>query len=137
MFQTTSATTPEEYIEALEEPRRSQVRRLDELIRRVAPDLERHIQSGMLAYGSYHYRYATGREGDWFPIGVASRKGYISLYVTASDGDEYLAESYRDRLPKADIGRSCVRIKRLEDVDEQALEELIRAGATSTDHLAQ
>lgn len=79
MFQATSATTPDEYIEALEEPRRGQIRRLDEMIRRVAPDLERHIQSGMLAYGSYHYRYATGREGDWFPIGLASRKGYISL----------------------------------------------------------
>ena len=131
MFKTTAATTPDEYIEALEEPRRSEVRRLHELIRRAAPDLEPHIQSGMLAYGSYHYRYASGREGDWFPIGLASQKRYISLYVTASDGTQYLAETYRDRLPKTDIGRSCVRIKKLSDIDLAELESLIREGASA------
>jgi hypothetical protein len=131
MFKTTTATTPAEYIDALEEPRRSDVRRLHELIRRTAPDLDPHIASGMLAYGNYHYRYASGREGDWFPIGLASQKRYISLYVNAATDGQYLAETYRDRLPKADIGRSCVRIKKLADVDLEALESLIRAGATT------
>lgn len=130
MFKTTDAETPEQYIAALDEPRRSQVGQLDKLIRRTAPQLAPHIASGMLAYGSFHYRYASGREGDWFPIGLASQKRYISLYVTATDpAHGYLAESYRDRLPKADIGRSCVRIKRLEDVDLRVIEELIRRGA--------
>lgn len=130
MFKTTTATTPEEYIGALDEPRRSQVRRLHELIRATVAQLEPHIQSGMLAYGTYHYRYASGREGDWFPIGLASNKRYISLYITAADRQHgYLAESYRERLPKADIGKSCVRIKRLEDVDLDALAELIARGA--------
>jgi hypothetical protein len=130
VFKTTTAETPEEYIGALDEPRRSAVRRLDALIRARAPQLEPHIASGMLAYGHYHYRYASGREGDWFPIGLASQKRYISLYVTASDPAQgYLAESYRDRLPKADIGRSCVRIRRLEDVDLDVLGELIERGA--------
>jgi hypothetical protein len=131
MFKTTTATTPDEYIEALDEPRRSDVRRLHGLIRRTAPDLEPHIASGMLAYGTYHYRYASGREGDWFPIGLASQKRYISLYVNAAADGQYLAESYRDRLPKADIGRSCVRIRKLADVDLAALESLIKAGATT------
>jgi hypothetical protein len=63
----------------------------------------------MLGYGRYHYRYASGREGDAARISVASRKGGISLYVNAVDGERYLAESYRDRLPRADIGKSCVR----------------------------
>lgn len=130
MFKTTSATTPEEYIEALEEPRRTDVRELHELIRSTAPDLEARIANGMLAYGSYHYRYASGREGDWFPVALASQKRYISLYVTAVEGNEYVAESFRDRLPKADIGRSCVRIKRLADVDRNALVDLIHKGAT-------
>ena len=84
----------------------------------------------MLAYGRYHYRYKTGREGDWQTIGLASRKNYISLYINAfGDGGAYLAESYRDRLPRADIGKSCVRIKRLSDVDEAALTDLIRRAA--------
>ena len=51
--------------------------------------------------------------------------------MTAADKEQgYIAESYRERLPKADIGRSCVRIKRLTDVDIDVLSELIRAGAT-------
>ena len=129
MFKETTATTPEAYLEALEEPRRSDVRALHELIRATAPGLESRIASGMLAYGRYTYHYASGRSGEWFPIGLASNKRYISLYVTASDGERYLAEAFRERLPKADIGKSCVRFKRLADLDREALVELIRAGA--------
>jgi hypothetical protein len=129
MFKETSAATPEAYLEALEEPRRSDVGALHELIRATAPGLEPRIASGMLAYGRYTYHYASGRSGEWFPIGLASQKRYISLYVTAADGGSYLAEAYRERLPKADIGKSCVRFKRLADLDREALVELIRAGA--------
>ena len=125
--------TPEEYIAALDEPRRTEIRRLDEMIRRVAPHLERGVASGMLGYGPFHYRYASGREGDTFRISLASQKRHISLYVLATAGDRYVAETFKDRLPKADIGRSCVRLKRLSDVDEAVLEDLIREGAGSTD----
>jgi len=132
MFKTTTSATPDEYIGALDEPRRGQVRALHELIRRRAPALEPHIAAGMLAYGHHHYRYASGREGDWFPIGLASQKRYISLYVNAADPARgYLAESYRERLPRADIGRSCVRIRRIEDVDLDVLGELIERGAAA------
>jgi hypothetical protein len=129
MLKPTAATTPEAYLDALDEPRRSDVRALHELIRAEAPGLGPHLQSGMLAYGRYTYRYASGRTGEWFPIGLASQKRYISLYVMAADGEHYLAESFRERLPKADIGRGCVRFKRLADVDRNALAELIREGA--------
>jgi hypothetical protein len=127
----TAVTSPDEYIAALDEPRRTQIREIDELITATAPQLERHVQSGMLAYGRYHYRYASGREGDWFRIGLASHKRYISLYVTAADGERYLAETYKDRLRKADIGKSCVRFTKLEDLDRSALASLIREGATA------
>ncbi|MEP7361461.1 MAG: DUF1801 domain-containing protein [Chloroflexota bacterium] len=131
MFKETTATTPAEYIDRLEEPRRSHIKELHELIRANAPELEPHIASGMLAYGRYHYRSKSGSEGDWFHIGLASNKRYISLYVmaTAPTGGGYLAESYKNRLPKADIGRSCVRFKRPEDLDPDLLTQLIREGA--------
>jgi hypothetical protein len=48
----------------------------------------------MLAYGRWHYEYATGREGDWFRIGMASNKNYISLYISAGDKCGYIAEQY-------------------------------------------
>jgi Domain of unknown function (DU1801) len=122
--------TPEEYIAALPDSRRDEVRLLHDLIRREAPDLEPHLCSGMLGYGTYHYRYDSGREGDWFVVGLAGRKAHVSLYVSATEGDRYLAETYRDRLPKADVGRGCVRIKRLSDVDLATVAELIRAAAS-------
>ena len=128
MFKTTPAETPAEYIEMLEEPRKTDIRALDAMIRKLAPNLEPHIASGMLAYGHYHYKSKT-TEGEWFHIGLASNKRYISLYIMAADKDGYLAESFKDRLPKADIGRSCVRFKRLSDVDPKELTELISGGA--------
>ena len=124
----TSAGTPEGYIESLPEPRRSQVLELHELIRRTAPDLDPYIQSGMLGYGTYRYRTAAGREGDWCRVGLASNKATISLHVLMAD-ERGALEAYKDRLPKADVGRSCVRFKRLEDVDIGVLEELIRKSA--------
>jgi hypothetical protein len=62
-------------------------------------------------------------------VGLASNKRYISLYVVGADDQGYVAERYKTRLPKADIGKSCVRLKRLEDVDQGALQELLREGA--------
>jgi uncharacterized protein YdhG (YjbR/CyaY superfamily) len=128
---TTDATTPEQYIAALDEPRRTDVQVLHDLIRREAPELEPHVGRGMVGYGPYHYRYASGREGDTFRIGLASRKAYISLYVTAATDAGYVVESYQDRLPKADIGKSCVRIKRLDDVDLDVVAALVRDGAAT------
>lgn len=117
--------TPAQYLAALDDSRRADIAALDKLIRKTA-GLEPYIHSGMLAYGPYHYKYDSGREGDWFRIGIASNKNYISLYVCAGDENGYIAERYRDALPKASIGRSCVRFKRLADVDSGALEKMLR-----------
>jgi uncharacterized protein YdhG (YjbR/CyaY superfamily) len=133
MQRPSDATSPDEYIARLDEPRRGQIEELHKLIRRTLPDLEPHIQSGMIGYGSYHYKYESGREGDTFVVGVASNKRYISLYVMGADEDGYVAEKYRSKLPKADIGRSCIRFKKLDDVDTDALAEVIRHGARALD----
>jgi hypothetical protein len=81
----------------------------------------------MLGYGPFHYKYASGREGDTALVGIANNKQYISLYVIAANEEEgYIAGSYQDRLPKASIGKGCVRIKRLSDVDLDVVAELLR-----------
>ena len=117
--------TPEEYIASLDEPHREEIARLDALIRETIPDQEPVVQSGMLGYGPYHYRYATGREGDSCLINLASRKQYISIYVMCTRDGAYLAEAFKERLPKADIGKSCVRFKRTSDIDLEALRDMI------------
>jgi hypothetical protein len=122
-------STPKEYLAALEEPRRSQVAKLDKLVRKSAPKLKPFIHSGMLAFGPCHYKYASGREGDWFRIGIASNASYISLYACAADERGYVAERYKAQLPKAKIGKSCVRFKKLEDLDLKVLEALIKETA--------
>ena len=79
----------------------------------------------MIGYGPYHYRYASGREGDAHLLALAPHKNYISLYVLCTKDGAYLAESYRERLPKANIGKSCVRFKRPSDIDLGELRELL------------
>jgi uncharacterized protein YdhG (YjbR/CyaY superfamily) len=122
------ASTPAEYIAQLDEPRKSDIAALDALIRKTAPNLKPFIQIGILAYG--HWRYSCGgRENDWFRIGLASNKNYISLYVCPGDAPGSIPERYKQALPKASIGKGCVRFKRLGDLDMAALQDLLRAAA--------
>ena len=107
------------------------IQALHDLVRATAPELDPTMEFGMLGYGKFRYRYASGREGDWMKIGIANNKQYISLYCCAADRGGYVAERYRDRLPKANIGKSCVRFKRLSDLDEEILEQLIRETAAA------
>jgi hypothetical protein len=121
--------TPAGYLAAVDDKRRSDVAALDALIREHAPTLEPVIMDGMLGYGPFHYRYASGREGDACKLSIASNASYISLYCFAADPKGYVAERYVDRLPKADIGKACVRIKKLAHLDEEALVALIQETA--------
>ena len=116
-----NVNTPAEYIAAVDDKRRSDIAALDALIRKHAPKLEPVIMGGMLGYGPFHYRYASGREGEACKLSIASNASYISLYCFAADAKGYVAERYVDRLPKASIGKACVRFKKLADLDEKAL----------------
>jgi hypothetical protein len=119
-------STPKQYLESLKEPRRSEVAKLDAFVRKTVPKLEPFIHAGMLAYGPLKYRTKNGREQDWFKIGIASNKAAISLYACAADERGYVAERYKDALPAADIGKSCVRIKKVDDLDLSALRQLLK-----------
>lgn len=125
MFKPTVALTPEEYIQAIPEPRQNDIVFLHKLIQKTVPHLTPHILSGMIGYGTYHYRYASGREGDWSLIALASQKNYISLYICCVEEGKYLAEQYKDKLSKASIGKSCIRFKSVKDIDIEVLKEII------------
>lgn len=131
MFKPTSAKTPDEYIALIAEPRRSEIKTLHEFIQKTIPDLKPHILAGMIGYGTFHYKSASGREGDWSYIALASQKNYISVYVCASDGDQYVAEKYKNELPKANIGKSCIRFKKIEDIDLVVLKKVILEGVST------
>ena len=129
MYGKSKAESHEQYIAEADEARRADLQRLHDLVREVAPELEPTMEFGMMAYGKFHYKYASGREGDWMKLGIANNKRYISLYCCAADERGYVAERYKQRLPKASIGKSCVRFKRLSDLDEKTLRELLRETA--------
>ena len=121
-----TAKTPIEYINSIEEPRRNEIKKLHSFIQKTVPNLKPHMKFGILGYGTYHYKYSSGREGEWMVIGLANQKNYISLYACMSDGKRYVAEKHKKDLPKANIGKSCIRFRRLEDVDLKVIKHLLQ-----------
>ena len=79
--------------------------------------------SSMVGFGEYHYKYASGREGDSFQVGFAPRKGDLSLYGLQSGFEQQ--EELLARLGKYKAGKGCIYLKRLADVDQAALSEMI------------
>ena len=117
-------TDPDAWLAALDDVRRPQLEELDARIRTVAPGLSRYVDRGFLSYGRYSYRGRSGRSGEWMCLALASNKQYISLYAGPIGLEPFAA-----RLPKANLGRGCVRFKRVSDVDLAVLDEVIRASA--------
>jgi Domain of unknown function (DU1801) len=119
----------DDYIASLPDGRRQIVERVHEVITDAVPELEVRMWRKFIGYGTYHYVYASGREGDWFPIGLTNNKSYVSIYLCAADENGYLAENNADRLGKVGVGKSCVRVKRLEDLNLDVVAELSRTAA--------
>lgn len=125
-MQNKKAQTLRGYLATLPESRRADIKTLDVLIRKTAPKLKPVVLNDGLGYGPYHYRYATGREGDSWVIALASRKQYISLYVSCVVEKGFLAERYKKDFPHANIGKCCIRFKKLEHLPEKALTRLLK-----------
>lgn len=126
MFKTSTAKTADEYIANLPEDRQSIVKKVHQTITRAIPKQKPRIISGMIGYGTYHFRSKSGREGDWSMVLLANQKNYISLYICAVDDGQYIAEKNKDRLGKVSVGRSCIRFKKLEDIDLDVVTELAK-----------
>ncbi len=78
--------------------------------------------SGVVGFGTFHYKSGSGQEGDWFPVGFASRKAAITIYLGLSIEQ---SEGFLAGLGKHTTGRGCIYIKRLSDVDPGVLESLV------------
>ena len=78
----------------------------------------------MIGFGSYHYKYASGHEGDAMLIGFSPRKAEFSLYVSAPGNDN---KQLLDKLGKYKMGKACIYFKKLSDLDLGILEKLSKA----------
>ena len=77
----------------------------------------------IIGFGTLHYKYESGREGDWFLTGFSPRKQNLTLYIM-SGFDPH--PDVMDQLGKYKTGKSCLYIKKLEDIDLKILKKLIR-----------
>ena len=88
--------------------------------------------SSIIGFGRYHYRYDSGREGDFLATGFAVRKANLVVYIMPGYGDY---DAILDRLGKHKKGKSCLYINKLADIDLAVLEELILAGLRDLDKI--
>ncbi|HNP94933.1 MAG TPA: DUF1801 domain-containing protein [Cyclobacteriaceae bacterium] len=93
-----------------------------ELMKRVTGEKPLMWGSSIVGFGSYHYVYATGREGDWPLTGFSPRAQNLTLYIMPGF-DRY--DELMKRLGKFKTGKSCLYLKKLDDVDQIVLEKLI------------
>jgi hypothetical protein len=83
--------------------------------------------SSMIGFGSYHYKYKSGHEGDSFLAGYSPRKAKISLYFAPGDEER---EELLKKFGKHSTGKACVYINKVDDIDENVLRELIQSSIT-------
>lgn len=120
-----------DYLQQLDNPTRQlDALALDALFRRVTGWEPKMWGPSIIGYGSYHYVYDSGREGDFLATGFAPRKANLSIYIMPGYQDY---GAILDRLGKHKMGKSCLYINKLADVDRNVLEELISAGLKDLD----
>ncbi|MDZ4858207.1 MAG: DUF1801 domain-containing protein [Candidatus Hydrogenedentes bacterium] len=113
----------DEYLKAIpDDVRREDCGALIALMQKATGEPPKIWGGGMVGFGTYHYKYASGHEGDWFLAGFALRKKDLTLYVMPCSArhSELIA-----KLGKFKAGKACIYIKQLADIDQSVLQELV------------
>lgn len=118
------------YIAALpDEGRRADAKALVKMMQSATGEKPKMWGPSIIGFGSYHYVYESGREGDMPIVGFSPRKAATVIYGMRASGD---AESLLAKLGKHTTGKGCVYIKKLSDVDQKILSTLITKSAAAT-----
>jgi hypothetical protein len=111
------------FLDGIENPRkRDDCREIASMMKEITGSEPVMWGDSIVGFGDLHYRYASGREGDWFLTGFSPRKQNLTLYFTNN------IEDFRDMLKnlgKFKAGKGCLYINWLEDIDRDVLRELI------------
>jgi hypothetical protein len=111
------------YLAGLEpERRRDDARAVNAMMRRVTGTVPKMWGDSIIGFGKTHYKYESGREGDWFLVGFAPRKANLVLYIMP--GFKEYAPLMK-KLGRHKTGKSCLYINKLEDIDISVLEQLV------------
>ncbi len=129
----TNTFTPASYLNSLEGDAKKEMKKFHSIVRKTAPKMRPFVmqsgQSTFLAYGKYEYKTKSGCGGDWFMLGATPRAHGISIYAGAIYTDKKLHEKYTKLIPKGNFGKSCIRLKRLSDIEDKVLTSLIKDSA--------
>ncbi len=117
----------EAFVKAIDDPkRRKDCVTLIALMKKTTKREPKMWGASIVGFGEYHYRYASGHEGDTFILGFSPRKDAITVYLCA--GIERFSETL-DQLGKHKTGKGCLYIRRLEDVNHSVLATLLKKAA--------
>lgn len=105
-----------------DEIKRADCQRINAIMKEITGDEPKMWGTSIVGYGNYHYKYESGREGDFMKVGFSPRAQNVTLYIMPGFG-RY--EDLMGKLGKHKIGKSCLYVKKLADVDEEVLKELI------------
>jgi Domain of unknown function (DU1801) len=113
----------DQFLDAVPNPqRREDGKALRQTFERITGEPATMWGPSIVGFGSYHYKYDSGHEGDMARVGFSPRKAELVLYVLTEAGNQ---DALLARLGKHKTGKCCLYIKKLSDVDEAVLEELI------------
>lgn len=130
-----STIPPDDFLASLtDDGVRADMTTLDSAISEVMAGRERVLWTGkfwggsdqrIIGYGSYTYKGRSGASGEWFVIGLAAQKNYLTVFVNAVADGTYVTEAYAGKLGKAKVGKSTITFKRVADIDLNALKEVL------------
>jgi hypothetical protein len=127
MFKPTKAKTVQEYVQTVPAERREALKFLHAFIQKTVPSLKPHFALNMLGYGSFPYTSYKKEMMEWPVIALANQKHYISLYVCSVSDGKYVAEMHAKDLGKVSVGKSCIRFKKIEDLNLETLKKVLKA----------
>lgn len=131
MFKPTKATSIKEYFDFIPKERRAPIKFLHTFIQKTVPKLKPIFAYNMLGYGTFKYKNYKKEIIDWPVISLASQKNYISVYVCSLEGGKYIAEKYKHELGKVSVGKSCIRFKKIDDLNLKTFKQVLRFAAKS------
>jgi hypothetical protein len=114
------------FIDGLDQVRRGEAKALVKLMQRASGEKPKMWGPSIIGFGSYHYKYESGREGDMPLVAFSPRKAAIVLYgLHGAKSDAPSSDAQLDKLGKHTTGKGCLYVKKLADVNAQELESLV------------
>ncbi len=128
------ATNPSDHLRSISDDFRDDMIKLDTAISAIFVGDTRVLWKGVfwggseqniIGYGDITYTNSKKEPVDWFAVGLAQQKDYISVYVNAVQGNSYITDQYKDKIGKAKVGKSSIGFKKVSDINLEVLLEMV------------